>query len=455
MEETSIEDADEYIKRFNSDLVEREELIALVTVPETYFFRDKRQFDALTDTVVPKIIAEKKKNSNGAIKPKIKIVSCGCSIGPEPYSIAIACSEAGIRKECDLEIMAFDINKNSVGRAKEAIYSKYSFREPDTDITKHFAQSGNTFALDESIKKMVNIHQMNLFDDRDAKKMLEGVDIVFLRNVLIYFDEPGIETVIGNIAKYISSYGYLFLGSAESLLRRQTAFGMEKIGEVFLWRLREYVQGEKTGSGTTRDYVKDISKKITLPKVSPAPKLPIKKPAAAARVIVSVPEVNRDYTHYDDAMGYWNIKKFGKAEQGFKEQLKVTPKHIESLIGLGMLYADSGRDQLAVSCCEEVIRIDNLVEDVYFILGLVAYKAGNFDKAVINFKKTVYCNENHFVAQYYLGLAYKDSGESDQADRQLQVAVEVIESMGDDGVNTEIAGHTGGYVLSLCVDSVS
>jgi len=130
MADQAIDCPEEYLTRLKTDSLEQDELVSLITVSETYFFRDKGQFEALRDKILPELVAKKSKQQPG--RPSIKIVSCGCSIGAEPYSIAIVVLQSGLTSRADFEIIAFDINKKIIEQAKQATYGLYTFREKDT-----------------------------------------------------------------------------------------------------------------------------------------------------------------------------------------------------------------------------------------------------------------------------------------------------------------------------------
>ena len=125
-----------YFARLKSDLQEKDELVSLLTVPETYFFRDKKQFDVLRDKILPEMVEKRCKLNVG--KPLIRIFSMGCSTGEEPYSLAIAVHQSGLMKRCEFEIIACDISKNSLAKAVKGEYTRYSFREKNTEFLENY-----------------------------------------------------------------------------------------------------------------------------------------------------------------------------------------------------------------------------------------------------------------------------------------------------------------------------
>jgi chemotaxis protein methyltransferase CheR len=246
--------------------------------------------------------------------------------------------------------------------------------------------------------------------------------------------------------KTLDKNGYLFLGPSESLMRRETSFAFDEIGQALVWRFKD-----RLGMSPRRNAVSPA------PKPAPPADKPIFAPLPVPRhVSFPIPrEIKKDETHYENAIGYFQIKKLEKAEREFQEQLRITPDHVPSLVGLAHLYAGSGRDTLAFDHCQRIVKIDNLIADAYFIQGLILFGKKDFMKASTLFKKTVYCDEKHFVAQYFLALTYKEFHQTEHANRQFRVAIHAIDEMGADGLTRELAGHCGNYILSLCIDNVT
>jgi len=430
MSAKSVDQPLEYFMQIKDDLKECEELISLLTVSETYFFRDRRQFEVLREHVLPEMIERKKKTQG---RPKIKIASCGCSLGAEPYSIAIAIDQGGFQ-EADFEIIACDINKKSIEFAREAIYSDHYFREPETDISGYFERQGKKIFLKDSIKEKVRFYCANLMDLSASSFNLQDADIIFFRNVLIYFNEDTVIKTIQVFEKALDKNGYLFLGPFETLMRRETSFIFNEIGQALVWRLKEASV--------------PVKERVSLP----PPNIVMDAPPPA----VFVDKVIKgDESHYEKAAGYFHIKRNQIAEKEFQEQLKITPDHVPSLVGLAFLYADVGDSVLALEYCQKALKVDNLIADAYFIQGLVLFQMKDFEEALKLFKKTVYCDDKHFVAQYFLALTYKEFNRPQQANHQFRVAIHAIDDLGKDGLTRELAGHCGNYILSLCLDNVT
>lgn len=190
-------------------------LLNEVTVGETCFFRNQPQLDALRTVILPEIV--KRKSKIGFTQ--LRIWSAGCSTGEEPYTLAMVLREemhtqlAGWK----IELIASDINDNSLERARAGIYTDYALRNiPAYYKMKYMRATGGQFQVNDDVKSMVTFSRLNLRDD--AKMVfMKGVDVVFCCNVLIYFGAQPKRRIIGHFFNNLLAGGYLFLGHAESL----------------------------------------------------------------------------------------------------------------------------------------------------------------------------------------------------------------------------------------------
>lgn len=204
-------------------------LFDAVTTNETFFFREPQQFDALCNEIVKKVT---EKNS---IK-NIKIWSAACSTGEEPYTIAMIFKEKF--SDMRFEIIASDISNNVLESAKRGIYTSYSIRNvPQNYLFKYFSKSGENYILSSEIKKDVQFKNINLIDEK-VTKTIKNVDVIFCRNVLIYFDDKAKKKVIANLYDSMKQNGYLFIGTSESLHNITRAFVPIVINNVVVYQKR-------------------------------------------------------------------------------------------------------------------------------------------------------------------------------------------------------------------------
>ncbi len=183
-----------------------------MTTNESFFFRDQKPFDQFNTIVLPHLLETR------ATKRSIRIWSAACSSGQEPYTLAMLLKEqaaklAGWR----VEIVATDLSNEILDKAKEGLYSQFEVQRglPISLLVKHFTQVGDRWQIDDSLRKMVRFQQLNLLRDFSS---LGYFDVVFCRNVLIYFDTETKTRVLDGIADRLPSDGFLYLGGAETVL---------------------------------------------------------------------------------------------------------------------------------------------------------------------------------------------------------------------------------------------
>jgi chemotaxis protein methyltransferase CheR len=212
-----------YCLKYGSDKAKNEmsNLFDVVTTNETSFFRNPPQLDAF------KILIQKNYlNGTASITAPIRIWSAACSTGEEAYTLAIILEELmqTTKQNIPYMIYATDISQKVLESAKRAIFSQYSIRNTDESFkNKYFTEENNMFKLKENVKKNVKIDFMNLMDE-NTYRSYKQMDIIFCRNVLIYFDEKMKKKVIENLYESLKPKGFLTIGHAESLHNISRAF---------------------------------------------------------------------------------------------------------------------------------------------------------------------------------------------------------------------------------------
>ena len=188
------------------------EVVEAMTTNESFFFRDKLPFDHFRDTIMPALLATR------AVQRRIRIWCAAAATGQEPYSIAMLLSEMA-RKLADwrIEILATDLSTAVLERAKKGLYSQFEVQRglPIQMLVKHFKQVGEQWQIVPEIREMVQFRPFNLLHD---PAQLGVFDVVFCRNVLIYFDQPAKIAALDRLARVTDPGGYLVLGAAETVV---------------------------------------------------------------------------------------------------------------------------------------------------------------------------------------------------------------------------------------------
>ncbi|MEW6418443.1 MAG: protein-glutamate O-methyltransferase CheR [Nitrospirota bacterium] len=211
----------DYYRHLLYDRNRDEELVKILdvlTVNETYFFREQSQLKTFSEEILPEFRDLNKD------KKRLRIWSAGCSTGEEPYTIAMLMIEKGYFYGWDIEIFGSDINQRVLQVARSGIYRKNSFRTTEQHfINKYFKEENSLFRISDSVKQYVNFSHLNFLDPIKVK-LVGIIDVIFCRNVLIYFDQQSRKRAVEIFYERLVGGGYLLLGHAESLINISTAF---------------------------------------------------------------------------------------------------------------------------------------------------------------------------------------------------------------------------------------
>ncbi len=218
-----------YKLKYEEDEVEWKELINLITINETYFYREFEHIALLRDYIIPEFF----KNDLGI---PIRIWSAACSTGEEPLSIAMALNEVNYFEKYQIQIFGSDINSVSIQKAKSGLFKERSFRNFPIELkNKYFKQEGKLYRIDPMILNKVDFVVKNLFNF-DELQFLYLSNVIFMRNVLIYFSDNAIKKLINFMYERMPKDSYLIVGVSESLLKYRTRFDLIEINNTFVYK---------------------------------------------------------------------------------------------------------------------------------------------------------------------------------------------------------------------------
>lgn len=197
-------------------------VVDVLTTNETYFFREMNQLKAFSEEIIPELTEYKRSRGESRV---FRIWSAGCSTGEEPYTIAMMTLEHPLLKEWHVEIFGSDISQRVLQNARKGIYNESSFRSIDPRFRKHYFrqhESGGS-QIDDEVKKLVNFGHLNLLQP-EQWTVLSRFDIIFCRNVMIYFNQEAKKKMVESFHQKLADGGFLLLGHAESLMNISTSF---------------------------------------------------------------------------------------------------------------------------------------------------------------------------------------------------------------------------------------
>ncbi len=228
LQEKNLRSFEDYLYLLQYDKNEQTQLFNLITTRETSFFREPLLLEAFYKVLLPQVSKSK------AGKP-INIWSAGCSTGEEPYTLAMYLLEySGGRSNA--KILGTDLSSDAIASAKRAVYGDYSLRNATPEfLKKYFTKTAGGLTVSPTVKKLVQFKEMNLTDER-AMRGVRGMDFIFCRNTMIYFDNSVKQKVVSFYYDSLSPGGYLFVGASESLHSVSRAFKPMAINKAVVYK---------------------------------------------------------------------------------------------------------------------------------------------------------------------------------------------------------------------------
>jgi chemotaxis protein methyltransferase CheR len=231
--ETGLSSVDELVTalRRGSDEELQMRVVEALCTNETSFFRDAHPFETLRGTILPQLLTRR------ATERRIRIWCSACSSGQEPYSIAMLLKEERALAGWDVGLLASDFSETILERARNGQYSQHEVNRGLVGdfLVKYFEKDGLTYRAKEDLRGAIEFRRLNL---ALAWPKFPRMDIIFMRNVLIYFEAETKKEILARVRRVLAPDGYLFLGSTETTLNLDDAFHRETIGKTVCYRIR-------------------------------------------------------------------------------------------------------------------------------------------------------------------------------------------------------------------------
>lgn len=418
---------------------EWKELLLLLTIGETYFFRDKGQFNLLKNTLLPEIIAKKIKTSalHKDKKPCLRIWSAGCSSGEEPYSLAILVKELiPDLSQWNISILGTDINSESIAKAEQGIYDSWSFRQVNPQLQlQYFHQRKMRWQVDEQIRKMVKFRCMNLFKEPFPSQMydIQNMDIIMCRNVFIYFNSQAIATIIEKFYHTLTTGGYLISGHTELHGQNLGQLQPKTFPESVVYHRNDLPTAPSPINEAPPILLKqsNFTKEITTIKPSPVAKTDSKSvtlipPPTNTHSVESLkPVLYQAETFFDSG-------EYSKAIQAAKKVIQQLPKNFEAYYLIAQACANLGNYKQAVEYCQKALQINDLSEKPYYLLAHIAVEIGDEEQAKALFKKIIYLAPGSIGAYLEISFLYAREGDRNRAKKMLTTALDLLKNLSGD-----------------------
>ncbi len=404
------------------ELLEQEEeslaLIQLLTVHETYFFREAAQFDVMKQHVLQ---LTKQKNT----RPLFRFLSAGCSTGEEAYSIAMALLDLpGAGCEWDFEVVGVDVDPAAIRKAQLGSYGAYSFRGCSAALrSRHFQPLGSDrFLINERVKEKVRFETLNLFAP-DYPEWLEKIDVVFYRNVSIYFSKLQRAQLFKRLAGLLTPSGCLFVSCTETLYHNTQQMELVNSGEVFYYCKEKKTDAPKAAEKKAADTVSfcrmplQKPRRLSKPTATERQRAMEKSEAACADPLAKVLEMLEE-------------KQYDAALARLEEWIACEPLCTKAYTLKANILLNRQRVEEAAEICRTVLVMDVFCLEAYLLLGMAAKIAGKFEEAIQRLKEAVYVSPECWLAHFFLAQTYQLRKESAYARREYQVTMRILEQGG-------------------------
>lgn len=424
-----------YLTRKTGCRHELQKLLQLLTVGESFFFRQQGHFTSLMETVLPEIM---KRGGNN----RIRLLSAGCSSGEEPYSMAMSVMEAVPDwKRHDIRILGADINNHSLMRALEGGYSSWKIRGTGKRfLDKYFHRIGESHVVNDDVKTLVDFAHLDLCTVHSSSHQLmaESFDVIFCRNVLIYFPLETIKSVVASFAEALKPGGYLFLGYSETLAHFSSRFERLIENGVVYYRKRD----------VQRPSIEKTEPALSLAGNKDALRIPLQLPPAPAPC--SLQDGKNIDLLYKEALARKHERAYASAENLFRQVLDRKADHIETIVGEAMILASCGRFHESLQRCDRVLQIDDLLPEAYYVRGFAYDRTGRSSEAIDEYRKAILLKMDFIMPHYRLGILYSRSGQHGNGKRSLKNSLKLLEQVEPNG----IIPFSGGATRELFIEQI-
>lgn len=412
MKDCDLSEMDSYFDLVSHDDNELHHLVDYLTTNETYFMREPAHIDFAVNFAFPEI---EKRIVSGL---KVKILSAGCSTGEESYSIAIALVEKyGFEVLDRVEIVGIDIDSNVLKKARAGIYGKHSFRMfADCLRDKYFtASKDRTFTISKELLDVTSFFHVNLMSESSLSEF-SGSDIIFYRNVSIYFDEETQQKIFNNLAGALSPGGYLFLSSTETMAHDFGSLPLERTRDLFYFK--KPLKDSAAGKASFEDVNNVVKTKDEVKTSVVAPVLNISD---------SGDVVEKNENSFKDALLLARAKKYNESLDVIDELLETSPDDEELLTLKASVLISLNEIDLAVECIEILKEIDKFSFDASLLEGIAKKSNNELEMAEKKFKDALYIDSSSWLAHFYLAELYYSMGNKELALREYSVIKSIIE----------------------------
>ncbi len=412
-------------------------LKGLLTFNESYFFRDKGQFELLASRILPEIIEQRKRERT------LRVWSAGCAGGEEPYSIAMLLDKLMRKREdWDIRILGTDIREDLLKAAEKGLYKDWSFRGVDAGTRqKYFTRRDNHWEIDRKIRDMVGFECFDLTTDECPSNDIHDMDLIMCRNVFIYYNREAIAAVVGKFAQSLAKGGFLMTGHGELFSTQCGLLRPRLFPESVV-----YERGTDEEAGPLFRPAPGIAGR-GMPAHETCRQMPVRMPEDAGKVLLR--------STMTEAEGFFKKGLYREAVQRVAPLLKDSPNVFGALYLCAEALVNIGELKEARTHLKKAMELNPLAVEPCYLLSRIALEAGDRVEAKEALKKAVYLDPC-FVAGYIeLAILHEAEGDDGKAKKTRQAAIDVLKAMPEDKMISPYEDATAGVVIKHLESMIS
>lgn len=412
-----------------------------LTIGETYFFREPVALDFFRSEIMIKLLAEQQRTGKW-----IRIWSAGCSSGEEPYTLAMIVNEMMPENQTrKVEIWATDLNVDAINRARAGIYAAWSFRATSDEMkARYFISRDRNFEIIPSIKQLVRFGKLNLADFKTADSEFPNghFDVIFCRNVLMYFVPDIAKSVASSFHKALTPEGWLITSQVELNDSYFSDFSRSMYQQGIFYAKTKPATGrtESIRKTAKQPVPTPVRKKITIPVPTPKPvPEPVPVPVATATQL----------TPGESILNLYADARYLECIPLCEHHLQNNPRdtHVELL--LVKSYASVGKLNEALTRIEKMIEKESLSADLWYLYSTILSECEQWNLAEKTLVKTLYLAPDHLAANFALASMYKKKGSRQQAEKYFAHVTKLLRDTGDEVPVGSFEGMTAGSLRQL------
>jgi chemotaxis protein methyltransferase CheR len=446
-------DLNQYVRGLLSPALTQKLLGALanhLTVGETYFFREKRSLEILAERIVPELIS-----ARAGLSVPIRIWCAGCATGEEPYSVAIVLDKlrAGV-KDQNVEIVATDLNTRSLQKASAGTYGGWSFRDTPRWLRHTYfeAHEDGRCTIVPAIKTMVRFAPLNLMDDAYPlfSNWPNGFDVVFCRNVLMYFTPEGMRKVIRQLYRFLAVDGWLIVSPTETSNELFSGFATVSFGDATFYRK----SATRLPTKPSLNVFDQSGSVLQLPELA----IPAPEPAQ-----ISYGEIRREAVDseagsestappaisYRQALALYEQGRYEDMEQMIVTLPSENPDYPPAMLLLARAYANQRRLAAALDWCDKAIAAEKLAAPAHYLRATILQEQGRLPEALLALRQAVYAEPHFVVAHFTLGNLALKHGRSKESEKHFENALLLLAQCEPEDIVPESEGLSVGRLREM------